>query len=160
VLWNPASSFSTSLVAKMKEAAVRFGLTLLLHDLHEPSDFAVAFEAIAKEKVDVIVTDPDPLLVAHREEIVDFAARTRTPAIYAFRDYVASGALMSYDANLFEIWRQAAQYVDRIAKGTKPGDLPIQQRTKFELIINLKTARKLGLDIPPTLLARADEVIE
>jgi putative ABC transport system substrate-binding protein len=160
VLWNPSSSFSTSLVAKMKDAAVRFGITLLLHDLHQPSDFAVAFEAIAKAKVDAIVTDPDPLLVAHRGEIVDFAARTQTPAIYALRDYVASGGLMSYDANLFEIWRHAAQYVDRIAKGTRPGDLPIQQPTKFELIINLKTAKALGLDLPESLLLRADEVIE
>ena len=160
VLWNPSSSFSTALVAKMKDAAVRFGLTLLLHDLRQPSDFAVAFGAIAKEKVDAIVTDPDPLLVAHRGEIVDFAARTRTPAIYALRDYVSSGGLMSYDANLFEIWRQAAQYVDRIAKGTKPGDLPIQQPTKFELIVNLKTAKALGLTVAGTVIARADEVIE
>jgi len=160
VLWNPSSSFSAALVGKMKDAAVRLGFTLLLHDLRQPSDFAIAFDAIANEKVDAIVTDPDPLLVAHRGEIVDFAARIRTPAIYALRDYVASGGLMSYDANLFEIWRRAAEYVDRIAKGSAPGDLPIQQPTKFDLIVNIKTAKALGLAIPGTIIARADEVIE
>jgi putative tryptophan/tyrosine transport system substrate-binding protein len=159
-LWNPSSSFSVALSVKMKSAADRFGFTLISHELRQPSDLAVAFEAVRNEKADGIITDPDPLLVAHRTEIVEFAANLRCAAVYSLRDYVAVGGLMSYDASLFEIWRQAAGYVDRIAKGAKPGDLPIQQPTKIELTINLKTAKSLGLTIPGTVLARADKVIE
>jgi putative tryptophan/tyrosine transport system substrate-binding protein len=159
-LWNPSSPFSLAMTNKMKEAAGRLGLSLLSHGSQQPSDLGLAFDAISNEKVDAIVVDTDPLLSAHRKDIVDFAGKLRLPAVYGLRDFVAVGGLMSYDASIFDIWRQAASYVERIAKGAKPGDLPIQQPTKFDLILNLKTAKALGFKIPESFLLRADKVIE
>ena len=103
---------------------------------------------------------PGPLTVTHRDLFVTLAARHKLPAVYPYRYVVASGGLICYGPDDLEQYRQAAGYVDRILKGEKPADLPVQAPTKFELIINLKTAKTLGLDVPPTLLARADEVIE
>lgn len=160
VLWNSSNLFSIALFKKMGDAAGRLGFTLLSHEIRQPTDLALAFDAIPNEKVDAIVAETDPLIVAHRKDIVDFATTKRLPGIYGIRDYVTVGGLMSYDASVFEIWRSAAAYVDRIAKGANPGDLPIQQPTKFELIINLKAARAVGLDIPGSLIRRADQVIE
>jgi putative ABC transport system substrate-binding protein len=103
---------------------------------------------------------PDIFNTTHREQIVSLAARHRLPAVYPYRYYVTGGGLISYGVELLELWRHAAEYVDRILKGARPGDLPITQPTRFQMIINLKTAKALGITIPPTLLARADEVIE
>lgn len=160
VLWNSSNLFSVALFKKMESAAGRLGFTLLSQEIRQPTDFALAFDAIPNERADAIVAETDPLIVAHRKDVVDFATTKRLPAIYGIRDYVAVGGLMSYDASIFEIWRRAATYVDRIAKGANPGDLPIQQPTKFELIINLKAAKAVGLEIPSSLILRADQVIE
>jgi putative ABC transport system substrate-binding protein len=103
---------------------------------------------------------PDLFTATNRQSIVAIAAHHRLPAVYPFRYFVAGGGLMSYGIEMLETYRQAASYVDRILKGAKPADLPVQQPTKYETVINLKTARALGLDVPPTLLARADELIE
>ena len=102
----------------------------------------------------------DSLMGAHRKRIVDFAAIDRLPALYGYRDNVLAGGLISYGANFADLFRRAAGYVDKILKGVKPADLPVQQPTKFELVINLRTAKALGLEIPATILARADEVVE
>jgi putative ABC transport system substrate-binding protein len=160
LLWSAANPYSAAAKRRMEGAAARLNISVVSHELRHPSDFSLAFGAIQNERVDAIVSDLDPLTVAHRNEIVEFAQNNRLPAVHASRDFVVAGGLMSYGASIFDIWRQAAGYVARIAKGAKPADLPIQQPTKFELVINLKTAKILGLDVPPTLLARADEVIE
>jgi putative ABC transport system substrate-binding protein len=115
---------------------------------------------MARTGVQAIVVGPTPVPRTRREEIVDFATRNRLPAIYAGRDYVDAGGLMSYNPNRPAMGRQGAAYVDKILKGAKPADLPVEEPTKFELVINLKTAKALGLTIPPAVLARADEVIQ
>jgi putative tryptophan/tyrosine transport system substrate-binding protein len=160
VLWNSSSAYSVAVMEKLKDASGRLGVTALSHEVRQASDFAGAFDAITKEEAEAIVGDTDPLTLAHRTEIVDFAARAKLPGIYGLRDVVDAGGLMSYGASIFNILRNAAAYVDRIAKGANPGDLPIQQPTKFELVVNLKAARAIGVTLPTSILLRADEVIE
>jgi putative ABC transport system substrate-binding protein len=147
-------------LSRMAAAASRVGATILPYGVRKSVDFSAAFDAIAKDGADALIVEPATLTVSHRSEIVVFAAARRMPAIYGTRDFVRAGGLMSYDASIEDVWRRAAFYVDKILKGTKPADLPIEQPTKFELIINLKTAKALGLTIPETLLATADEVIQ
>jgi putative ABC transport system substrate-binding protein len=127
--------------------------------VHSAVEIERALEQVARENSALIVL-PDLFNATNRQSIIALAARYRLPAVYPFRYFVTSGGLMSYGTELLDTYRQAASYVDRILKGERPGDLPVQQPTKFELVINLKTAKGLGLDVAPTLLARADEVIE
>jgi ABC-type uncharacterized transport system substrate-binding protein len=115
---------------------------------------------MTKERPDALILTADPMHQLHSGRVVDFAAKTRIPAMYVVRENVSAGGLMSYGASLPDLSRRAALYVDKILKGTKAGDLPIEQPTTFELVINLKTAKSLGLTIPPSLLLRADQVIE
>ena len=115
--------------------------------------------AITKERPDAFFTLADPVLFAHRARIAEFANRNRLPAMYPHREYAEAGGLMAYGADLRDNFRRAAAYVDKILKGAKPADIPVEQPTKFELVINLNTAKALGLTIPPSILARADEVI-
>src|SRR3989442_9237986 len=123
-------------------------------------DFRRVFAAVGKNLTDELVTFSDPLTVANRRQIVEYATQQRLPMISELRQFAEAGALMSYGASLADLFRRAAGHVDKILKGAKPGDLPVEQPTKFELVINLKTAKALGLTIPQSLLARADHVIE
>jgi putative tryptophan/tyrosine transport system substrate-binding protein len=140
--------------------AQSFGVSLTATDVQDPAEIERAIEAFAREPNGGLIVLPGPITINHREMIIALAARHRLPAAYPFRFFVTSGGLVSYGADPFDQSRQAAAYVDRILKGEKPEDLPIQQPTKFEFVINLKTAKTLGVTIPQTLLARADEVIE
>jgi putative tryptophan/tyrosine transport system substrate-binding protein len=144
----------------IEATAPSFGVRLTPADVQGPAEIERAIEDFAREPNRGLIVLPSPITILHRELITALAARHRLPAAYAFRFFVTSGGLVSYGIDSAEPSRQAAGYVDRILKGESPGDLPVQQPTKFELVINLKTAKALGLDVPPTLLARADEVIE
>jgi putative ABC transport system substrate-binding protein len=128
--------------------------------VRDGGEIEAAANAVAREPGGGLIVAPDPFINTHRELIMALAERHRLPAIYGFRQYVTEGALMSYGPNTADIVRRSSSYVDRILKGEKPADLPIQQPTKFELVINLKTAKALGLDVPLHLQQLADEVIE
>jgi putative ABC transport system substrate-binding protein len=148
-------------VKALKDAARSLGVTLQIHDIRSGDDLPVAFEAGAKERAEGLLTTADSMFYVHRARVTELAARYRLPAIYPFSMLVdEAGGLMAYHVNLPDHYRRAAMYVDRILKGAKPSDLPIQQPTKFEFVINLKTAKALGLTFPPGLLAIADRVIE
>jgi putative ABC transport system substrate-binding protein len=123
-------------------------------------DFDAAFSAMAKEGVDSLIVLVNPMFFLQRKHIIERVANYRLPAIYEWKSFAQSGGLISYGADVLDVYRRAAGYVDKILKGAKPADLPIQQPTKFELVVNLKTAKALGLTVPQSILARADEVIE
>jgi len=153
-LWNPDSPGSD-----MQAPAHTLGLQLQSLEVRSSNDFERAFEAALKERAHALITSPNPLINTHHKRIVDFATNSRLPAIYARREFVESGGLMSYAPDLNANFRRAAIFVDKILKGAKPADLPVEQPTKFEFVINLKTAKQIGLTIPPNVLARADRVI-
>jgi putative tryptophan/tyrosine transport system substrate-binding protein len=136
------------------------GLTLRVFEVRAPAEFEAAFAASVRENMQGLCVNSSPLFVSHRTELAALAARARLPAVYAFRDFAAAGGLMSYGASLSDLYRRKAALIDKILKGASPADLPIERPITFELLINLKTARALGLNIPPALLARVDEVIE
>ena len=147
----------------MLEAAQRAGLTLIGAPLSDPiqePEYRRVFSAVARERVQALVVSDHAENLAHHQLIVALAAHGRLPAIYPFRDFASAGGLMVYGFDVADLWLGVARYVDRILKGADPGELPYQQPTKFELVINLKTAKALGLTIPPSLLLRADQVLE
>jgi putative ABC transport system substrate-binding protein len=160
VLWNAANPYSALVFKEVQTAGQILGIQIRSLEVRVPDDFDGAFEALTAQRPDALITVEDPLTVSNRKLIADFAAGYRLPALYGLREFVAAGGLMSYGASLADLYRRTAGYVDKIFKGAKPADLPVQQPTRFELVINLKTATALGLEVPPTLLARADEVIE
>jgi putative ABC transport system substrate-binding protein len=143
------------------EAAARArGWKLLLLEIREAGDIEAAFKAATQARAGAIYVPASPILFVQARRVAELAAKHRLPALYELRPYVEAGGLMSYSADLNDIWRHAATYVDKILKGAKPADLPVEQPTRFELVINLKTAKALGLAIPQSLLLRADEVIQ
>ena len=163
VLWHPGAYGTRTMNDMMNEAegaAQTLGLQLRLIDVRGPDELDKAFSAIGDEGADAIVVFPSPMLFAERKRIVDFAAKLRLPLIAMSKEFVQLGGLMSYGADITDLFRLSGDYVHKILKGAKPADLPVEQPTKFELFINLKTAKVLGIQIPATLLARADEVIE
>jgi putative ABC transport system substrate-binding protein len=160
VLWNSANPALPPVLKQTQVAAEALRLTLQpVVEVRRADDFELAFATIAGARPHALVVIIDRLLLAHRRRIVDFAASRRLPAMYGYRDYVVAGGLMSYAPNDIDLFRGAALYVDKILKGANPANLSVQQPAKFELIINLKTAKALGLAIPQSLLRRADEVI-
>ena len=165
VLWrnrtNPSGIGQDALLlGEMKIAAGILRVTLQPTELRRLDDFEPAFSAIKGERANALIVLRNPLTATHRTRIVDFAAKSRLPAMYGDREFVDAGGLMSYGVNIAELWGRAAVYVDKILKGTKPADLPVEQPTKFEFVINLKAAKQIGLTIPPNVLARADRVIK
>lgn len=160
VLWNAANPYAALVFKETQTAGRALGIEVQSLEVRSPDDFYGAFETVRREHPDALITVEDPLSFNHRKLIADFAAGQLLPTLHGFKEDVAAGALMSYGANLADLSRRAAGYVDKILRGAKPADLPVQQPTKFDLVINLTTAKALGLDVPPTLLARADEVIE
>lgn len=148
--------------APLKEAATALGVALLLSDeeVESPSEFRKAFDKMVRERADALYAPETPVNVRYRNLIISLAAKNRIPTIYGSREFVDAGGLISYGSNFAELFRSAATYVDKILKGTKPAGLPVQQPTKFELVINLKTAKQIGLTIPDSVLYRADKVIK
>jgi putative ABC transport system substrate-binding protein len=159
VLWNAAIPNSATAFKEVQEAGRRLGIEVQSLEVRSPDDFNGAFETARTQRLDAIMT-ADELTFTYRKRIADLAAAQQLPSIHALRDFAAAGGLISYGPNVADVTRRAAGYVDKILKGAKPADLPVQQPTEFELVINLKTAKALGVTIPPSLLARADEVIE
>jgi len=148
------------LFGRMITAASSLGVQLTQLAATDAAGIAPAFTEAVRQRVEGIIPVSSPLFAAHKREIVSLAAKYRIPSMYEHRDFVDAGGLMSYGPNLDDVFRRAAGYVDKILKGAKPADLPVEQPTKFELVINLKTAKALGLTIPPSLPLRADQVIE
>jgi putative tryptophan/tyrosine transport system substrate-binding protein len=160
VFYNPAEP-ATALELKETETAARtIGVTLIPVTARQPEDIAEAFAAASREQADGMVLFTHGFVELNRDRIIEQAAHHRLPTMYGWRDFVIAGGLMSYGPDVQALVRKAASYVDRIIKGEKPGDLPVEQPARLDLVINLKTARTLGIEIPSTLLARADEVIE
>ena len=163
VLWHPgvyAEQTMTEMVNETKAAAATLGLELRFRGVRGPSEFEKAFAAIKDDRADAILLFPSPMLYLEHRRIVDLVATSHLPAMYAAREFVEAGGLMSYGANLWDIFRRAATYVDRIFKGAKPADLPVERPTKFEFVLNLKTANALGINVPLPIQQLADEVIE
>ena len=163
ILWHPRAYGDRTMAGMFKEAeraAQTLGVQLQLVPAASPEDISGAFSVMTRERADALSVFPSPMLFAEYGRIASIAADKRLPAIYAAREGVVVGGLMSYGANLPDLSRQTAVYVDKILKGAKPAELPVQQPTRFELVVNLKTAKALGLTVPPGLLVAADEVIE
>ncbi len=160
VLYNPASPDADGQVQEILQAARVIGQQIELFKAVSESDFEIAFAAIVERHAGALFVSADPLFTSRRMRLVALAAQHAIPASYSFRDLAVAGGLMSYGANLPDVHRRAGQYVGRILKGEKPADLPVLQPTKFDLVINLKTAKTLGIDVSAKLLALADEVLE
>jgi ABC-type uncharacterized transport system substrate-binding protein len=163
VLWQPGilgERTTREMEKETKDAGAALGLQLRFVEARAPDDFEQAFATMREARVGGLLVLPSPTLFEARKSIVAHAAKSRLPAVYPWREAASVGGLMSYGTNFPDMYRRAATYVDKILKGAKPADLPIEQPTTFELVINLKTAKALGLTIPPSLLQRADQVIE
>ena len=160
ILWNPDFAPNRSRLKSMSEATQALGLTPIPAEARGLDALEQAFVAMVRERTQAFVVLGDPVLFNYRDQIGVMAVRNRLPAISSTKEFVEAGLLLTYGANVRDLFRGSAVFVDKIFKGAKPADLPVEQPTKFELVINLKTAKALGITVPPTLLTRADEVIE
>jgi len=159
VLWNVVGAVEVR-VREAQVALQALGMTALPVEVRDAAGFEAAFARLRAERADSLVVIADPLTLRHRQQVVDLAARERVPAVYEFAEFARAGGLVAYSASVPALFQRSAVYVDKILRGARPGDLPVEQPTQFELVINLKTARALGLTVPQSMLARADEVIE
>jgi ABC-type uncharacterized transport system substrate-binding protein len=159
-LINPDTPEGRVQSSGMRSVAQGMGLDLRIIEASDENGIESAFATFGRDKADALLVGSDPIFLVHRDKLVALVAAAAIPAIYQYRDFTTAGGLISYDPDIADAYRQSGVYAGKIVKGARPADLPIQQPTKFELVINLKTAKRLGLEIPPTLLARADEVIE
>jgi putative ABC transport system substrate-binding protein len=160
VLWNPTASNTQLEMKALKESGLALQLALTSYEASTLKDLETALDAIPNNQPDIVFVLNDPFMFARRKRIVESLFQAHLPAIFGYREYVDDGGLVSYGSSVSDTYRRAATYVDKILKGAKPGNLPVQLPTKFELVINLKTAKALGLTVPLPLLDRADEVIE
>ena len=160
ILWNPTNPAHPPAFKQVERAAATLQVQIQSLEVRTAGDLDVAFSTVTRDRPAALMVSDDQVTFVNRRRIVDFAMGARLPAIYWARSYVDEGGLMAYSANLGDLFRRSAAYIDKILKGAKPADLPVEQPTKFELVINLKTAKALGLTIPPSLLGRADEVIQ
>jgi ABC-type uncharacterized transport system substrate-binding protein len=160
VLWNPTTPSHLRALKAIETGGERLGVELRMVPTRTREDFDDAFSTMTREGVGGFVVVASPLIVAERVALARVAVKYRLPGMFPFKENVESGGLMSYGADRDDLYRRAATYVDKILKGVKPADLPVEQASKYQLVINLKTAKALGLEVPPTLIARADEVIE
>jgi putative ABC transport system substrate-binding protein len=160
VLASPTNPSHPGFRRETQAAAKVLKVTLLFREVRDPDELEGAFAAATKDRANGLVVFPDAIAFAHPTRIVTLAAKHRLPAMYPYREFVEAGGLMAYGSNLGDLFRRAATYVDKILKGAKPGNLPVEQTARFELAINLKTAKALGLTMPPSILVRADQVIQ
>ena len=159
VLWNPDTPYHPKAIQELKAAAPSLSMQLTFVSVRRPEEIGPAFSTINRARAQALYVLDDPVFATHRMTLIKLASKARLPAISGQRDFADEGGLMSYGANFGDLFRRSAGYTDKILKGAKPGDLPIEQPVKFELVFNLKTAKALGLVIPQSLLARADEVV-
>ena len=160
VLWNPANPLHDGLVREAKDTASQLGVRLELVGVKSSTEFDAAFATMERKRPGALIVEGDIFFYSHRTRIVDFATKSHLPAVFTLRGFADAGGLLAYGASYSALFRRAAIYVDKILRGGNPANLPVEQPTKFELVINLKTAKALGLTISPSLLQRADQVIE
>jgi len=160
VLYDPRNPVNVAAWKEIEVTATAFRIELIRLEIRDRDDYESAFTTAARKRADALLVRREPINQTYRTRIVSLAERSKLPAIYPLSQYVEAGGLMSYGIDAADLYRRAAAYVDKILKGAKPGELPVEQPTKFEFIINLKTARQIGLSIPPNVLARADRVIK
>jgi len=160
IIWNPANRTSTATVKQLERLAPGLNLQLSPHSVRSAADIDAAFADVSRARAAALIVLTDPLVVSRKAQLVELTAARHIPTIYGLREFIEAGGLMSYGPSLIDLWRRSAAYVDKILKGAKPADLPVEEPIRFELVINMKTAKALGLTIPQTLLLRADQVIE
>jgi putative tryptophan/tyrosine transport system substrate-binding protein len=160
ILYNPEDRNKEWEYKQSQDAADKLKLVLRAYEARSSIEIDEAFTRIVDDHMQAVIIFADVLTVAHQKKLADLALANRLPAMFGFREFTEAGGLISYGSSILWLWRRAASYVDRILKGSSPGDLPIEQPTRFELVVNLKTANALGLEVPPNIVARADEVVE
>jgi putative ABC transport system substrate-binding protein len=160
ILFNPTNHYMPLALQSAQKGAQALHVSLAVYEVHDTTTLDAAFVTLTKDRPDAFIVPADTFLVSQRSRITQFAIENKLPSVYTYREYIEAGGLIAYTPNYDDLFRRAATYVDKILKGAKPGDLPIEQPRGFHLFINLKTARALGLTVPPRLLAAADEVIE